>query len=229
MTAITLNTTQLPIQTVAPSISIGEVMVSADKRSTKEKPLTDAERIRRVVLPAGHWQELTATINGERSQGLCDVLRDALRRIANDRLSDSLAEEPMRRTVELADYSVASLLAWSADTASSRGSIPFTREQVEAWFKSSATRTALLARWEAAGKDAAQRKQLEAFAEKRFCTLAAKNHGLKDETDAAKLLALMDEADAATGVGADVVGRIAHIQKAMAAKTADATISMDDL
>ncbi len=229
MTAPILNNSQFPVQTVAPSITIGEVMVSADRRSTKEKPLKDAERIRRVVLPANHWGALVATIEGTASQGLVDVLREALRKIASERLTDTLAEDPLTRTVEAKDYTVAALLAWSTDTASSRGSIPFTREQVEAWFTTSATRTALLAKWTAAGKDAAQCKQLEGFAGKRFATLAAKNHGLKDAADAEKLLALMDAKDAETGTGADVVGRIGHIIKAMTAKAAETALSMDDL
>lgn len=230
MTTLIINSVSLPIQTVSPSLCIGEVMLSADKRSSRETGvIADAERIRRVVLPVAHWQELAATMDGAKSQGLTDILRDALKRIGSDRLRDTLAETPMATTVPVADYTIAALLAWSEDTASSRGSITFTREQVEAWFTASATLAALVAKWTAAGKTAAQCKQLTAFASNRFAALAAKNHGLKDAADADKLLSLMHEDDAATAIGTDIAGRIAHISKALTAKAADATVSMDDL
>lgn len=231
MTALVINNTQLPIQTVAPNLELGEVMVSADKRNSKDstEKLTDAQRIRRVVLPASCWEEFTATIAGNKSQGLTDILRNALRTIASDRLRDTLAETPMAATVELKDYSISALLAWSEETASSRGSITFTREQVEEWFKASVTQQNLVARWTAAGKDAAAMRQLSDFANKRFATLAAKNHGLKDAADADKLLALIAPEDAETGVGAEIVGRIAHISKQLTQKAAESSISMDDL
>lgn len=234
MTAIVINNTGtalLPIQTVAPSnLELGEVMVSADKRNSKgEKELSDSERIRRVVLPKDCWQPIEATIAGTKSQGLTDILRGALRGIANDRLRDKLAEEPQLQQVALTDFTISSLLAWSEETASSRGSLTFTREQVEEWYKDSATKKNLAAKWMAAGKSPDQMKQLSSFAEKRFATLAAKNHGLKDAADADKLMALVAPEDAETGIGADVVGRIAHISKTLAAKAAEAAVSMDDL
>lgn len=232
MAAIILNNSHLPIQTVAPSnLELGEVMVSADKRNSKDsdKKLTDAERIRRVVLPATCWQDFQATLQGEKSQGLTDILRSALREIANDRLRDMLAEEPGKQQVAMADFTISSLLAWSEETASSRGSITFTREQVEEWFKQSTTQQNLVSKWKDAGKSADQMRQLSDFALKRFATLAAKNHGLKDAADADKLLALVAPEDAETGIGADIVGRIAHISKQLAAKANEANISMDDL
>lgn len=229
--ALIINNNQFPIQTVAPTLALGEIMVSADRRTAKdaETKLTDAERIRRVVLPAGHWQEISATLAGEKSQGLTDVLREALRSIANDRLKDALAETPMLPAVEAAHYTVAALLAWSEETASSRGSITFTRDQAEEWFKQSRTQQNLVAKWMEAGKTADQMRVLSDFALKRFCALAAKNHGIKDAADADKLLALVAPEDAGTGIGSDIVGRIAHISKALTAKAEETNISMDDL
>lgn len=230
MTALVINSTQLPIQTVAPSIEIGEVMVSADKRTPKDgEKLPDAQRIRRVVLPSSCWQSFEATIDGSKSQGLTDILREALRGIASDRLRDTLAETPMQTIVEMKDYSISALLAWSEETASSRGSIPFTREQVEEWFKSSKTQQAAVARWTEAGKTPEQQRTMMDFLAKRFAALAAKNHGIKESTDADKLLSMVAPEDAETGTGADVVGRIAHISKTLAAKAAEENVSMDDL
>lgn len=225
MTAIIINNSSIPVQTVVPSISIGEIQLSADKRSTKENTLTDAERIRRIVLPANYWGELAATTNGERSQALTDVLREALKRIGSERLKDALAENPMLSSVQLADYSVSALLTWSNETSTSRGSITFTREQVEAWFDASATKRELASKHQANPKLAA----ILSMVRNRFGALAAKNHGLKDEADATKLLALIAPADEANPLTTEIAGRLTHIIKALAAKAAEDSISLSDI
>ncbi len=130
-----ISNTLVSVDTVVPTLSIGQIQVSADRRSTSTNKLTDAQRIRRVVLPAGHWGELKGSLNGDASQSLTDLLRVALVGVANDRLRDILAEAPDTRTVELASFTVSSLLAWNAESAVSRGSFTFTREQVEEWFR----------------------------------------------------------------------------------------------
>ncbi len=228
----TINNTQVTIDTTVPTLSIGQIQLSADRRSTTANKLSDAERIRRAVLPAGHWGELAASLNEARSQSLTDILRTALTSIASDRLRDTLAAEPLARTIALNDYTVPALLAWNSETAAGRGSITFTREQVEAWFTSSATLTSLLAKWQATGKTAAQLTALQQFVANRFATLAAKNHGLKDEADASKLAALIDSADlegTSAALVTEILGRLDAIGKQLKAKAAEATISMDDL
>ena len=212
-----INTKEATIDTVSPELKLGEIMVSADRRSSKEKPLTDAERIRRVVLPAGIWGELSASTDGTPMQGLTDVLRQALRDIANARLKDTLAEQPLQRTVALADYTVGALLAWNADTASSRGSITFTREQVEEWFPTSALFAAM----------AKKGQQYVDFIGKRLATLAAKNHGLKEAKDADKLMVLLAD-DANSAIGSELIQRLGHISKSLTARTVD-NLSLDDL
>jgi len=228
----TINKIQATIDTVLPSLSLGQIQINAHRRSTKEKPLTDAERIRCVVLPAGHWGELGASLNGTSNQSLTDILRSALVSIASDRLRDTLAAEPMQRIVELNDYSVPALLSWNADTASGRGSITFTREQVETWYDSSETSAELTTKWTAAGKTAAQMLTLHQFVRNRFATLAAKNHGLKEPADCDKLTSLIAAADldgASASLMVEVMGRLDHIRKQLIAKAAETTISMDDL
>jgi hypothetical protein len=227
-----VNSNKATIDTVLPTLALGQIQISAHRRSTKEKPLTDAERIRCVVLPAGHWGELGATLNSEKNQSLTDILRNALVSIAGDRLRDTLAAEPMQRMVELADYSVPALLSWNSETASGRGSITFTREQVETWFDSSTTSTELAAKWAAAGKTAEQVATLAAFVKNRFATLAAKNHGLKEATDCDKLTSLISAADldgTSASLMVEVMGRLDHIRKQLVAKAAEATVSMSDL
>jgi len=223
-----INAKQATIDTVVPQIKLGEIMLSADRRSTKEKPLSDAERIRRAVLPADQFTEFAGTIKGERSQGLTDLIRSALQAIGNDRLRDTLAANPDARTIELSDYTIPALLAWNAESSTSRGSITFTRDEVTAWFATSATRSTLVEKHSANPKLAG----ILALVEKRFATLAAKNHGLATVDDADKLLALIADADA-TGPKAalvgEIAGRIAHITKQLAAKAAEDTVSMDDI
>lgn len=226
MTAIIINNSSIPVQTVVPSISIGEIQLSADKRSTKkDEKLSDAERIRRIVLPANYWGELAATTNGERSQALTDVLREALKRLGSERLKDALAENPMTTSVNLSDYSVSALLTWSSETSSSRGSITFTREQAESWYDASETKRQLANKHQANPKLAA----ILSMVRNRFGALAAKNHGLKDEADATKLLALIAPADEETALTTEIAGRLTHIIKSLAAKAAEESVSLSDI
>jgi hypothetical protein len=212
-----INNQEATIDTVTPALTVGQIQLSADRRTTKETPLTDAERIRRVVLPVGHWGELSASTNGQPMQGLTDCLREALRSIGSARLRDTLAAAPMQRTVALADYTVAALLAWNAETAGSRGSITFTREQVEAWYPTSAIAAAMTAK----------SKEHYAFMLNRLACLAAKMHGIKEAAHADKLVTLLAD-DAGSSTGAELIQRLAHITKQLTEKKAEA-ISMDDL
>lgn len=227
--ALIINDNKLPVQTVAPTLSIGEVMIQADRRSTDKEKLTDAERIRRVVLPAGHWGTLTGSKDGVASQSLTDVLREALREIGNKRLKDALNEAPMLREVALADYTVAELLKWSEDTATSRGSLTFTRDEAIAWYDASETRKAQIAKYVAAGNDEKMVAAKLALTKQRFATLAAKNHGMKLSLDAATLMALIVPADIESGTGLELVGRLQHVIKILQADEAENKISMSDL
>lgn len=215
MTVLNNSTTaEVTIDTVTPTLKLGELQLSADRRG---KELTDAERIRRVVLPSGHWGELAGTLAGTASQGLTDVLREALKAIGSARLRDTLAENPLARTVALSDYSVPALLTWNAETATSRGSITFTREQVEEWFPTSSIYSAMTTKG----------AQWAEFVGKRLATLAAKNHGLKKPEDADKLAVLLEQ-DATSAIGAELIQRLQHISKSLQQRTADA-LSLDDL
>lgn len=219
-----INNSQSAIQTVTPTLSIGEIQLSADNRSTKEKKLTDAERIRRAVLPAGHW-DITASIGDKPNQSLTDALRSALVRLASDKLREYLTEQPGATTINHSDYTVAAVLGWSAETATSRGALTVTKEEILEWLESSSTFTALCEK-HAANPNLAAIKEL---VRTRFSALAARNHGLKEESDALKLLALIHEDDMADSVVVEIVGRIQHIIKQLAAKKAEATVDMDSL
>jgi hypothetical protein len=229
-----INSNEVTVDTVATAAKLGEIIVSADKRSTSENPLSDAQRIRRVVLPAGHWGNLTAgTIGLDTSfkpiQSLTDILTSGLRSIANAYLKETLAENEGALTVALADFSVSNLLAWSSETAASRGALTVTKEEIERWFPTSKLFAAMAARGTAEGKGTAYTD----FMGKRLSALAAKNHGIKDEAGATKLIVLLadDTATAGDSIATEMVGRLAHIGKSFAAKTKESSssITMDNL
>lgn len=220
---------KLTINTVVQTLNLGEIQIKADRRSTKETPIPEDQRIRRIVLPANHWGSIEATLNTAKSQGLTDILRSALTKLGDDRLKDILAETPMAREVSADDFTVAELLKWSEETATSRGSITFTREDAEKWYDNGSSRKALQAKWEAANLDADIIKAQHAFLRNRYGALAAKNHGLKDEAEATKAMTLIDATDAATAIGTEIVGRLEHIAKQLAAKAAEATVNMASL
>jgi len=214
-----INQTELTIDTVTPALQLGQIQISADRRSMdKNKPLADSDRIRRVVIPANHWGTLAASMNGSASQGLTDILTNGLKTIASARLKDYLTEQPLARTVSANDYTVSALLAWSLDTASSRGALTFDREQVEEWFPTSKLFTVM----------AAKGKQWTEFMANRLGTLAAKNHGLKKPEDADKLITLLAD-DVETPIVSELIQRLTHISRSLAARTATATLSLDDL
>jgi hypothetical protein len=218
-----VNAKELTIDTTPVAANIGEVIISADKRATTGKTLTDSERIRRVVIPAGHWGNLEGTIDSLKLQALTDVLTTGLKSIASARLRDTLSENPMARTVALADYTVPSLLSWSEETASSRGSLTFTREQVEEWFPTSNLATDMKARSQAHYD----------LILKRLAALSAKNHGITKPEDALKLQTLLaNDAAAATtdeqAIVGELIQRLAHIEKTLSARV-ETAISMDDI
>lgn len=218
---------QVPIQTVSPELKHGELMVSADRRATKENPLQDHERIRRVVLSSALWDGYDASLRGSSSQGLRDMLTKALQQLAADKLRDMLSESPTLRTVEVTHFTIPALLAWQAETAASRGSLTLDRDEVLAWFETSATRAAIMT------KHGNKAPAVLSFLRTRFAALAARNHGLSKPDDATKLTALIAAADLegpAASLVAEVVQRLAHIERSLTAKLANAeAISLDDL
>lgn len=211
---MTTQVTMLPVHTVAPALKMGEIPLSADRRG---KTLKDSERIRRVVLPVDYWGTLAGASNGTHYQGLTDLLRSALRQLGSDRLRDSLDTDTLLRAVPASDYSVAALLAWSEETAASRGSLVVGKDQILEWLPTSKVLAAMKAKSD----------RHAATITERLALLGVKNHGLKKPEEADKLAVLLAD-DAETEVGAALIGRLAHISKALAAKTADA-LSVEDL
>lgn len=222
-----LQLSQLPVHTVSPETPVGYFQVSADRRSNKENPLSDADRIRRIVLPDAIWDGLEVTERNQRSDGLRELLTAKLREVAQLRLRDLLSEEPMLRTVDAAQFTVGALLAWNTERAATTGGIGFERDDVLAWFETSKLRSDMIA------KHGNKAPAVLAFLRQRYGALAARNHGLTKPEDAAKLLVMLPDSDL-TGPASDLLGMVANrlvaIEKSLTAKLAnEAAVSLDDL
>jgi hypothetical protein len=219
------NLTKFAIHTVVPELKLGEFMVSADRKSTKDNKLTDAQRIRRIVIPATLWNGIETTLMTQPSLALSEMLLKSLRELAGDRLREELNEGEMIREVDSAKFTVSSLLTWNKETASSRGMLTLDKDEVLAWFETSETRNAI------ATKHGVKAPAILAYLRTRFGALAARNHGLTKPEDAAKLMSIIADSDA-TGEKAslvtEILARLNGIQSALQAKLADGdAISMD--
>lgn len=213
-----LNETHITIDTSTPTLQIGEIQLSADRRTVKGQPeLKDHERIRRVVLPANHWEGLTSEYKNETIQSLTDAIQQALKKLASDKLRDYLDEQPLARTVPLAAFTIPAILAWSAETAAGRGALTVTAEEIDSWYATSALRTLMLT------KSADHVKLLQS----RCTALAANNHGLKTVAEVTKMIALLAD-DAKHPTVIEMIGRLANIERTMTAKVTKA-ISLDDI
>lgn len=198
-----------------------EIIVSANRKSTSDKKLTDAERIRCCAIPAATFSGITILSENCPTDPLSALLQSKLQDIANQRLREFIAETADSvRSIPLNLFSLPALLAWDAETSAARGSISFSKEEVLEWFNKSATKQQLAQRLPAEGLE---------FISKRFSALAAKNHGLAKEADALKLLSLIAPVDATSETGSAVVARINAIATSLRAKADSNTWSMDSI
>lgn len=188
-----INETHATIDTTATdpkALQLGQLVVSADRRSTSKQKLTDAERIRRVVLPAGAFGSYTASIEGnpDAANPLTGILTRALVDIASERLRAVLATDPGAKTVPLADFTASALLAWNAENAAT-SSAGYTRKDIEEWFPTSSLHAVMAARDKEAGN--AANEGFVAFVSNRLGCSPQKNHGFKTEQDCDKMLTLL--------------------------------------
>jgi hypothetical protein len=214
ITNATTGQIELTIDTTTPAITAEEIMLSADRRG---KELSDAERIRRVVLPAKTWGSLAATENLKPLENLAAVLEKALIQIASARLRETLEENPLARTVAAADYSISSLLAWNAATSKQGASFPYSREELETWFATSAT----------AKKYTPKGEAVLQVVKETIAKLAARNHGIKTTDQANRVIGWLDTAVSADDpIASALVEKLGNIITVLEEKTSKAP-SMD--
>jgi hypothetical protein len=214
-----LNETHITIDTTTPNLQIGEIQLSADRRTVKGQPeLKDYERIRRVVLPAGTWNGIETTFNGNQIQSLTDAIQQAIKKLASDKLRDFLEENPLARTVPLTEFTIPAILAWSSETAASRNSLTVTKEQITDWYLTSKLAAAMKERSQGA----------YSLLQQRCEAMAANNHGLKTVEQALKMITLLAD-DGEHPVVIEMLGRLSAIERALTEKTKPTKVSLDDL
>jgi hypothetical protein len=214
-----LNETHITVDTTTPNLQIGEIQLSADRRTVKGQPeLKDHERIRRAVLPAGIWTGLESTFNGNQIQSLNDAILQAIKKLASDKLRDFLEENPLARTVPLAEFTIPAILTWSSETAASRNSLTVSKEQITEWYLTSKLAAAMQAR----SQDA------YTLLQQRCEALAANNHGLKTTEQVLKMITLLAD-DSEHPVVIEMLGRLSAIERALTEKTKATKVSLDDL
>lgn len=197
-----------------------EVVITAH---IKGNDVTDDLRYRSVYMPAEViFGGVTAMLDDKPSTALLSLVHNALLELARARLKDDLGDTRSLKSVVVNDYSVAALLAWNIETAAARGSLSFTKDQALTWFDASSLSTKLIQK----------NPKAHAALRIRVAALAAKNHGIKFSKDATAILALIPAEDVATGIGSDIVARLAHISAALAEKEQEesldfASISLD--
>jgi hypothetical protein len=205
----TINQTHLTIDTTSIEPTIGQLVISANRRGNKAKgiEIPKEERIRRVMLPAGHWPELRSTIDNIFSQPLTDILRERMRKLAGERLEELLTAEPLARSVPASLFSLSELLAWSTETSTNRGSIGYSAEDVESWLEEESTIIKALA----LRTDAKAAALAKDYIEK--CTRSASTQAAKafdsDAVTMRKFASMMQARnEQATVVGAKIVARV---------------------
>jgi hypothetical protein len=171
-------------------VPAGFAMITANLREVKGSSITADQKHRNVVIP-----EFTCPESVEKK--FAPVLIDKFYSLAKDYLEVQMTESNrMLREIPLSAFSIDNLLSFFARVAvSSR----LTSESVGAWFDSSATGKAIVAKVAAKTEDAAQRATMLKKYRDLFCKTASPNHGINPNT-CTVLLTLLSEDDKESNV-----------------------------
>jgi hypothetical protein len=196
------------------STNANEMQIVARWKDTDKRPISAANRIRAIVLPATIWKGDEA-IQPIANQSLQLFVHDAIADLAKDYLSTIVEESNWIRTqVPQESFTLASLLAWNAERAALSGRL--NGEEIKKWIAESVTINTI------AFKHGAE--IAKALGE-QFVKLASPNHGLTPEK-ASKILAnLWNAEDANSNTGLRVQLRLDAISK----KNADSANVLDSI
>ncbi len=174
--------------TTGTPIPTGCVLITANLRTTDDRPVADEERYRNIVIPEFSILSVPAQFQS--------ILLAKLYELAKLRFESAMKDSNrMLSVVPADDYTISSLLAWFATHAASGR---LSKESVTTWFLASATYALVLDR---KGTTEAQ-KWVELFAK-----LASPNHGVNPNT-CRILLASLQPADLATDIGESIAGKL---------------------
>lgn len=172
----------------ADSVATGTMQLIARWKSTENNPISAANRLRAVILPANIWTQELHTM----SDSLRLFVHDAIEDLARKYLSTICQESNWLRTEVNQDaFSLASLLKWNAEQAALSGRL--NGDEIKKWLTESVTIATVATKHGA--------KIAEALGN-QFVKLASPNHGLTPEK-ADKLLSQVwatDDADSTTGL-----------------------------
>lgn len=200
-TVTLLNITSVP----AEKLNSDQLQVTARWKDTDKRPISPANRVRAVILPATIWSgqiTVTALAGNNATAALRMHILDSIGELAKDYLSTVVEESNWLRTqVPLQAFDLASLLAWQDERAALSGRL--NGEEIKQWVASSFTITTV-----AEKHGAAIAKALG----EQLVKLASPNHGLTAEK-AGKILAnIWNAADADSNTGLRVQLRLTAIR-----------------
>lgn len=174
----------------AETIAADSMQLVCRWKDTDKRPISAANRVRAVVLPANIWGDATAAAGENKQFAL--FISDALTDLAKQYLSTIVEESNWQRTqVPAESFTLAALLNWQTEQAAISGRL--NSDEIKQWLSSSATIAAV-----SAAHGAAIAKALG----EQLAKLAGPNHGLTPEK-AGKILANIwraEDADSNTGL-----------------------------
>lgn len=196
-----INISSVPAEKLAD----GQQQIIARWKDTANRPISAANRVRSVILPANIWSDETTISHAESSVAAALKLHllDSLAELAKSYLSTIVEESNWQRTqVPQEHFSLASLLNWQNEVAALSGRL--NGEEITNWLSSSVTIKAVVA-----SHGAAIGTALGA----QLVRLASPNHGLTPEKAGKLLSSLWQAEDADSTTGLRVQLRLTAISK----------------
>lgn len=196
-----LNITSVP----ADKLATDQLQIVARWKDTDKRPISTANRVRAVILPATIWSgqlTVTALAGNNATAALRMHLLDSIEELAKSYLSTIVEESNWQRTqVPLQSFQLASLLAWQDERAALSGRL--NGDEIKAWVATSTTIATITEKHGAAIAKALGEQLVK---------LASPNHGLTAEK-AGKILAnIWNAQDADTNTGLRVQLRLTAIR-----------------
>lgn len=179
------------------------IQVVARWKSTDNRPIDAANRVRAVILPATIWQD-ASTVATAHSPAFSLFVMDAVEELAKSYLSTIVEESKWMRTqVPEQSFTLASLLIWQQEQAAASGRL--NGEAIKAW----ATKSATVTNFRTVSGSAAKADALIGL----FVKLAGPNHGWTKDKAGKMLDTLFSADDAKDSTGLRVMLKLQAIRE----------------
>jgi hypothetical protein len=198
------------VNAIPSSIPAGMVLVSFNRKSTKNSPVDDADKFRCAVVPAFDWScqfqptEAQYTFKAALEETIMETAGEILKSHWIDGKPETIPAEKL------------TLAAIIGDMQRQQTSQRLNGDTIKAWYDGSQTAKDAASRY---GKDENGKKKQAALREK-FLSLASNNPAIMPDL-ATKMLSYVAEQDASNTVCAAVVKRLARLTQV--------NVSSDDL